>query len=261
MGLKEDLGKYTYWQKKNPGLIVDEVGQVGGWKAVFSDELPKWAHRVRNFFNQEPSQLNFYQFNINENSAYKRTIGNINKDFKRSLALSGVSYLDENKNTWLQMSPGAASYHFKHNLPMWQMSALLEAGGQSKTPIFKLVLLDRSKGGSRETIILNPFNKSEDAVGSVWGIPISGVSIPVGESVIKGGNVKNRIYTDSEYQGSYNYGDTIVVGSNEHTRFDVTPHEQDPKGYINPSDRFSNLFFRKFPTHDNEGNLLAELKW
>ena len=256
MGLKEELGTYTYWRTKSPGQIIKEVGNVGGWTLVFPGELPKWAHQVRNFFNQEPTKLNFYQFNISDNSSFKLLGGNVKRDFKRSLALSGVSYKDENYNTWLQMSPGASSYHFKHNLPIWQMSALLEAGGQRKTPVFKLVFLDGTKG-SCETIILNPFNKSEDAVGSVLGIPISGISIPIGESIIKGGIVRNQIYKEPEYQGSYNYGDTIAVGSDDHERFDVTPHKKDPKGYINPFDRFSDLFSREFPPDPK----LAELKW
>lgn len=256
MSLREQLGEYTYWQTKSPGEILAEVKKVGGWTSVFLGELPKWAHRVRNFFNQEPKQLNYYIFKGMDSDLYHVVMLQIGFDYKRDLALSGHTYLDERKRIWLQMSPGSTVYHFKHNLPMGVQAAIMTTRGQSGTPVFKLISPDGTNG-SCETIIRNPPKNSSIALQAIAGVAVGGT----GDSTIKTSIVINRIVTLPEYQGSYNYGETTVVGSPDHTRFDVTPHEKDPDGYKNPSNRFSDLYSRKFPTHDNQGNLLAELKW
>jgi hypothetical protein len=68
--------------------------------------------------------------------------------------------------------------------------------------------------------------------------------------------VINLIEADPEYQGSYNYRETTVVGSVFHTKFDVAPHVKDPNGYVKVADRFSDLFSRQFPPLNDE-----DLKW
>lgn len=250
----EQLRDYKNWVGKSSGDILASVINVGGWQNVFTLEafpktptgLPRWAHRIRNFFNQEPTQLNYYQFEGTESYAYKlikitqNLVPSSGHDYKKDAALSGHTYKDENKNIWLQMSAMATVYHFKHKLSMAEMAAQLAIRGQSGTPVFKLVSPDGSKG-SRETIIFNPFKKADIL------LQVVGFQIPArGESTIKGRSVMNRIEKDSLYQGSYNYGETAVAGSDTHTRYDVTPHEKDPKGYVNPDNRFSNLYSRKF---------------
>ena len=53
----DDLGRYEKWIGRSAleirGLVID----VGGWTTVFTGKLPKWAHRLRNFFNEPPRKL------------------------------------------------------------------------------------------------------------------------------------------------------------------------------------------------------------
>ena len=48
-----------------------------------------------------------------------------------------------------------------------------------------------------------------------------------------------------EYQGSYNFAETSVVGLDAHKKNDVNPHHKDPV-YIDPPDRFEPLKDRFF---------------
>lgn len=255
MGLKEDLGKYEYWLGRSPGQILEEVKSTGGWTLIFSGEFPRWAHRVRNYFNREPTKLDYHKFDITNSDIYRAMTGQVGLDYKKDLALSGHIYKDESNNIWLQMSPGSTVYHFNHGMTMETMAGLLAMRGQSGTPVFKLISPDGSNG-SRETIINNPFTKAD-----TWTQILTGSAVPSsGEDTVKKGSLLNRIQTDLLYQGSYNYGETSVVGSDAHKKFDVTPHEKDPKGYlpVNP-DRFSSLHSRKFPDRvDGEKTPLAE---
>lgn len=277
MELKEYLGQYTYWQKKSPGRILVEVKSVGGWASVFPNDLPKWAHRVRNFFNQEPLLL----MRLDKDSAFMEVhklnirdlyISNLlKKNFSAAIAehgaLSGDVYKDGSSRSWFQMDSGGAIYHFKE-VKYSKLEAILQSlQGQSMTPIFKLISPDRT-GGSCETIIKNfqGINRAEIDILNIPGVNriIEGLPFGMGDSggyflgeVNKPLPVGGLIVDIPDYLGSYNYAETVVKGFSAHKKFDIEPHEKDPKGYINPSNPFSNLDSRKFP----QDPLLPELKW
>lgn len=267
MGLKEDLGTYQYWLGRSPGNVLLEVISIGGWKEVFNSTsfpqgLPRWAHRVRNFFNLEPTTLTYEQFILEKNHFYKLyNLKPIDEGLETSMALSGDVYVDSLLNKWFQMSPGATVYHFRHSTNKKIKAIQMTSSGQRFTPVFKLVSPDGS-GGSRETIIRNPF-KSTSIPSPVRGLlNLPNISVPIGDSIIgKKGlqvNVMKLIEDNAEFQGSYNYGETSVSGFDSHSRFDIKPHEKDEKGYINPDNRYSNLFSRTFPQKDDQDKLLAE---
>ena len=244
------LRKYDEWLKYSPGQILNAVIKVGGWTSVFPGELPRWAHRVRNYFNQEPRQLRYDQFSVTTGYVYhllkmSRNL-RFSRGFKEDMALSGHAYLDELKNLWFQMSAGATVYHFEHSYSKPTMAAAVSLRGQAGTPVFKLFSPDGSNG-SRETIIKNPFKKPDEILQYMTNI-----SIPAkGESLVKKGDLTDCIVKDPLYQGSYNYGETALVGDAAHTKFDVIPHEKDKKGYVNPPNRFSSIFDRNFPERAN----------
>jgi hypothetical protein len=254
----EQLRDYTKWLEKSPGVILAEISHCGGWKSIFDSNLfpnglPRWAHRVRNFFNQEPNSLALIEGSIH---IYHNIVNwDTSRGLKDNMALSGDVYYDEFYKKWLQMSSGGAVYHFSHGLNPTEAALIYGKGGQSSTPVFKLISPDGS-GGSCETIINNPPMMTF----------ILGFFTASRQSTIGDGEyipVTSRIKTISDYyRGSYNYAETSVAGFEFHEKFDIKPHELKPKDYINPPDRFSNIFFRKFPEFAlNETTPLADQKW
>lgn len=276
MGLKE-LNDYTYWRTKSPGQILVEVSSVGGWKSVFTDELPpRWAHKVRNYFNREPRFFMRLAVKLDKRNLidFRNLVDIKEKGFSSAVgemsALSGDVYKDELRRTWFQMDAGGAIYHFKEVKNKTLEAVLQSVQGQAMTPIFKLICPDGT-GGSCETILKNFVGSANSEIG-IMNIPgvyrIIEVLPGVGDSSgYRLGEINKPLPIEglikvipSDYQGSYNFAETVVSGLKNHTKFDINPHEKDDK-YMKVNDRFSDLFSRIFPEYDDKGNLLADLKW
>ncbi len=157
------LRDYNSWRRGSAEEILAAVERVGGWKFVFPDGVPLWAHRVRNFFNQEPRRLTRFSADIGHEylALIHSGLGKLGSrsdinEIVEKQALSGDVYRDEFGHTWYQMSPGATIYHWGKD-PTWAapLEAVMQTGGQALLPVFKLVAPDGT-GGSRETIIKNP---------------------------------------------------------------------------------------------------------
>lgn len=291
----DSLKNYVNWIGKSPEEIRKGVINVGGWKVVFPGRLPLWAHRIRNYFNVEPEHLTRldpasarYQMqkishDLDLMQAYKKVKllknhpvwglmpevkmfpdppagtpsygpnmkDNIFDEIGENKALSGDVYKGNADMIWYQMSPGGAIYHFKKPTTPALEAPLQSLVTQVFTPVFKLVSPDRT-GGSCETIIENRFDQV---------IPVMNRTYVAGRFAMglvnqkKG--VKGLINKDEEYQGSYNYSETVITGMAAHKERDVEPHERDHSFgiYINPPDRHAPLTERRFPTHDRPGGI------
>lgn len=248
----EMLRDYNEWLKKSPADVLAAVKPFG-WAIVFDKGIPRWAHRVRNFFNQEPRFLMLLDKDHGNEivrSLYqtiKPPNESSSQNFFRRMALTGDAYRDENNKIWLQMSPAGAIYHFAgiYGETKFQ-AAYQQINGQRTTPVFKLISSDAT-GGSRETIIVNQMRgflkRGDYSIGHVHAYT------PVSRLVVTDG-----------YQGSYNYAETVKKGLPAHEKFDVNTHKKDAD-YVNPKEtegRFLPLSSRKFPKYDNKGKLLAE---
>ncbi|QYO63408.1 hypothetical protein [Leptolyngbya sp. 7M] len=237
------------WVGMNAKLILASVMKAGGWAKIFPDGVPRWLHKLRNYFNVEPRSLRLVDRSIKDHwmseiRAHGKLSGIVGKR-----TLTGDVYFDEEVEVWYQMGAGGSIYHWGRDV----MVASLEAAfthtfrGQARTPIFKLICPDGT-GGSKETIIMNPqTNKIYVQTGTGW----PGSRIPVMQGREKIGEINrpelvvNRVVTKMKYQGSYNFSETAVVGLDEHKKRDVKPHEKDPI-YIDPPDRFAPLDKRVF---------------
>ncbi len=264
----EMLGNYNEWLKKSPEDILKAVKNYG-WAKVFEKGLPRWAHRVRNYFNREPRFLMRLDKKESEISLkildYTTNIKNEGRldEFIRSRALSGDIYTDETKIIkWFQMSPGGTIFHFKDVTNKTMEAIAQDRLGQSNTPIFKLISPDGT-GGSCETIIKNlvqargTVQQIARSLGPLTQLSNSGnrdSNIGLANAVAP---VAHLIITLPKFQGSYNYAETASRGIAAHNKFDVDTHKKD-EHYVNPPDRFSPLSSRGFPTNDNERKPLAE---
>jgi hypothetical protein len=52
-----ELRDYRKWIGKSADEVYFAVRAVGGWKSVFPQNLPRWASKVRNYFNVFPTTL------------------------------------------------------------------------------------------------------------------------------------------------------------------------------------------------------------
>jgi hypothetical protein len=254
---------YKSWVGKSAEEILAAAKQVGGRAAVFPDRLPHWAHRVRNFFNEEPRSLTRFDAHVSHEYLAMIHVGldalgsrSDIDEIAEKRGLSGDVYKDESGHTWYQMSPGATIYHWGKE-PIWPFfEAIKQHGKQAIIPIFKLVSPD-STGGSSETIIKNPQNQL---------VRVMSFSAKLGRRSIgevrKKETVIHLIVRDEWHQGSYNYSETVIMGLAAHEKHDVRPHKKYPYPgvYVNPQDRFLPLALRRFPEYGaaNERNPLAK---
>ena len=245
-----ELRDPSEWVNKNAQFILDSVKQAEGWNKVFQDPFPMWLHKLRNYFNVEPSTLRLLD---KGNTAHWMTLikkyGQLGGHTSGPRTLSGHVYMDENYNIWYQMGPGASIFHWGDEPELMKLEAINTHffRGQTGIPVFKLISPDGSKG-SKETIVLNPMDIIEEVVDptstSVREVAKGRPKIgEVGETVQI--RVMEMHVTDMEHQGSYNFAETAVSGLDWHEKFDVNTHFKDPI-YIDPLDRFSPLKDRIF---------------
>ena len=236
------------WVNQNAQDILDSVKKAGGWKTLFPTGVPMWLHKIRNYFNVEPTTLRLVDRGVAVHwMSEVRKYGQLNAFIKGPRTLSGHVYFDEEVEVWYQMGAGGTIYHWGRDVIGWLDWA--EAGyahmvrTQAGIPVFKLVCPDGT-GGSKETIIKNP---------KIHKVPVSTSQgdhfemqrgSQLGETNVVN-MVKPRIITDEHHQGSYNFAETSVLGLGTHEKYDVKTHHKDPV-YVDPPDRFAPLKSRVF---------------
>src|SRR5712672_2644360 len=168
------LTDYGNWIGETAWDVHGSVMRVGGWQQVFPGALPRWASRIRQYFNLTPMTLELLDHEESSRclemvqtalpSARVEAVRNAlrlepGREIGTILALSGSVYEDAlGRSIWFQMSPGGAIYHFGEKIrspTLRSIEATYE--GQEQAPVFKLVCLDGT-GGSREVCIKNPFD-------------------------------------------------------------------------------------------------------
>ena len=198
--------------------IINSVKHYGGWKSVFPESgisFPKWAHQIRNYFNEQPNKLKLMD------SRYFDLTEKFGRNFL--FVLSGETYVDEKGHIWYQMSTQGTGYHFPGQVD-WKKVTKTFFLPQRKIPVFKLVSPDGT-GGSMEVCIRNS-GKDEIGKNGQWV------------------DVRQKVISD-KYLGTYNYSETTVAGLGNHIYRDVKPHEKSGR-YINPIDPFSIRAHRRF---------------
>jgi hypothetical protein len=270
------LRDYGKWLLHSPQDVIDSVKSVR-WHNVFPSRVPRWANKVRNYFNINPTWLRLLDKTTSAEWLSKAqkfirvggppvvkapkpslhpsqpAIEKIAEMFAVTKALSGDVYIGDFNRKWYQMSPGATIYHYgeQPKVPAGE-AAWATAKTQNFVPVFKLVSPDGTDG-SLECCITNPV---------VDWILFNGVAVPMRGSRIgdvhEVVNVRDRIVDNPLLQGSYNYSETIEMGLAAHELRDVKPHTGEQMLYSNPISLFSTLRERRFRVIDNWGHTLAD---
>lgn len=241
-GLTEALGHFEAWMGRNPLEIKNLVIKAGGWRWIVwkleeKEEkklgFPKWAHLVRQFFNEEPKSLSRELDRDAEraiaNALSSRALNSSKKNhIFAKLAYSGDVYKDLVRDKygklqwrkWIEQSQSGTMYHYEGgqriaNLPGGDIfhTALSAATTHNYTAAFKLCLPDGT-GGSNEACFHNRgFSRS---------LGVAGKPIPAKEIAI----------TNNKYRGSYNYADTMGIGYDLHEKFDVETDKKWGQDYV-----------------------------
>jgi hypothetical protein len=234
-----ELQDYSKWVGKTAEDVLQSVINCGGWINVFPTSLPKWASRIRNYFNILPTSFQ----RVEEPEA--GTLVQKHHKFRSGLArraLSGDVYRDEEHRIWFEMHRAGSVYHYPGKVN-WLKKGVGFLTPQAFTPVFKLISPDGA-GGSLEVILDNPKTG--------WFGRSSSISKP-GQVV----HLKPLLVLTEEYQATYNYSETISMGFDAHDLRDIKPHDPARGFYINPPLPSSALATRLFPANDPLGKVLA----
>lgn len=222
----ENLRDYDSWAGNSPAQILEAVKKAGGWSRVFPDKVPKFAHKLRNYFNETPKQL----CRIGGAASEKILDALPRPGIFSHFALSGETvYKDAAGRRWFLMTASGTVYHVGDGKPDWKAKLGGLFASHSEMP-FKLVSPDGT-GGSSEVIILNPAqNETLGGKATGWF------------------QVEKRINTRDETEGTYNYSETVVMGFDAHSLRDIKPHENFGGAY-EQIQIYAPLAARRFPAN------------
>ncbi|MEM6671478.1 MAG: hypothetical protein AAF726_01460 [Planctomycetota bacterium] len=219
------LQNYDSWVGRSPAEIKRAVAALPhGWLTVFGSVVPRWANRVRNYFNETPKQLTL--LDVIKGADLVHDLPRPGLYAKGALPDLPAVYRDSRGKHWFMMVPGGAVYHMGNGKPTGKDIAKAQYRWQSHS-VFKLVSPD-STGGSSEVILKNP--RKQMLVGR------TGQTMPIAGDVV----------FDNVLRGSYNFAETLVRGFTRHEHYDVKPHERMVAPYLNPP-AFTSLEARVFP--------------
>jgi hypothetical protein len=188
-------------------------------------ELPKWAHRLRNFFNEQPKELLRVGKAWAKSARQQIVLQNLSATNIAAAAFadSGDVYSEpewDGTNThwkdWIEMSQAGSQYHSAEGHGV-VVSAVIP---HSMTGNFKLVRPDGT-GGSSEVALHN------------WRHGITKTGKRSKAEVGKWVNARTQAIVEDQYRGSYNFADTMDAGYEEHKRLDMIPDETYGTKYIN----------------------------
>lgn len=286
-----ELRDYRYWIGKRADTLYFDVRAVGGWAAVFPSSLPRWASRIRNFFNVVPAELS----QVTEKEA--TTFLKYAQKFKFELECHEVQSANKKWQNYKQNPDGSyepppfkvpagcptkASHDVKHtslidsiavnnaltknvykdeNGRLWfQMAAgsTIHHWGAPVNPllaVFEAIFVDKIRGQNGTPVfkLVNP----DPGVGGSNEVIVRNTGRDVVGAVKQKVDIRAIIVTDSVNQGSYNYSETTQVGLAAHETRDVKPHVGGWDFYVNPADPYSALNTRTFPANDLHGKPLA----
>ena len=276
-----DLRNYRNWVGLSARVLHEEVIRVGGWTFVFPTKVPRWASRVRNFFNVTPSTLTRlpaeaekriaaaaqrfkFELECQENQYYNRydkaarrpdPAGRVSLAYKVSAhcpAKPSQAVLDTGRLDRIAINRAlhGAVYKDEAGRLWFQMSAgstIYHYGGAPFVAPADAVVVNEIKG-QNDTPVFKMI--SLDGTGGSCEVIIknrgSDTLVPAGVTI----HVRNLVETHEVYQGSYNFSETIQMGLAAHQLRDVKPHVGAWDFYVNPAHRYWTLDQRTFPDKD-----------
>ncbi len=294
-----ELRDYRCWIGQSAEKVYFAGRAAGGWAGVFPSSLPRWASKVRNYFNVLPTTLKRlpeanakHLLNRSSNLGFLvecHEVQRANRTFQDykpkpwgydpppfkvpagcpTTARHDIKHMGFREATALKNSLSGDVYLDDRNRVWYQMAAgstIYHWGDHPESPTLEAVYQDVIKG-QNDTPVFKLV--SPDDTGGSHEVIIFNAVIKDGSYNNRGTaigranekwNVRNATEKDPELQGSYNYSETTRVGLAAHEMRDVKTHVKGRHFYVNPEDPYSMLDARAFPPNDLEGKPLADQK-
>jgi hypothetical protein len=283
------LTNYREWIKVSAQTVYVAVLAAGGWRNVFPTRVPRWASRVRNYFNVTPTTLEQLPGDV---SARARQHVERFKFLLDCHAVQTYNRTHQNyrPNPWGKLDPppfkvpagcpAKADHDVVHtgvfdeigtrfglsgevykdaSGRLWyQMSAgstIFHYGNHPKVKSVEAAYVNTIKG-QNDTPVFKLM--SPDNTGGSCELILKNDGYDMVVAVKQKTNIRQLIVTDPRYQGSYNYAETVQVGFAAHELRDIKPHVEQTGFYLDPLDRYSPLAHRRFPINDPQGRPLAD---
>jgi hypothetical protein len=297
MNLSE-LKLYERWVNKSAAQVFAAAKAVGGWQVVFPDGLPRWASKVRNYFNLLPTSLRrlpdkeakpilqrvqrfAFLLECEDVQSFNRTYGKERTTpygapqfSSRDVPAGCPAHADAAvKNTsWadgvaVKKALSGQVYRDERGREWCQMAAgstIYHWGRSPWRPMLEAIWVDAFLGQDDtpvfKLISVDGTGGSNEVILFNDGVGAGGGRESVAEVDEGLVDVRKITVSDPAFQGSYNYSETAQVGLAAHELRDVQPHVHGRDFYVNPRDPFSPLATRFFPELDLQGNLLATQK-
>ena len=277
----QQLRDYDCWVGKSAQTVYVSSVQVGGWRSVWPDRVPRWASRIRNYFNLSPCTLERITGKA-ASSALKSTerfkfqlecheTQTFNK-YHRNYRPGPNGKLDPPPFTVPAACPTTASHDVKHTSALDSIAAKSALEGVVYKDEKGLLWYQMSAGatiynwGSDVTSwpeamvdavyveargqdfapifkLISPDNTGGSLECIIWNPRKQHTIVAAGTTL----NVTKLINKDPVHQGSYNYSETAHMGLAAHELRDVKTHVAKTDFYINPVNCFSLLATRTFP--------------
>lgn len=292
-----ELKDYRCWVGKSAQTVYLAALAAGGWEVVFPTRVPRWASRVRNYFNVTPQTLERLPEDVS-----RRALRQVQR-FAFLLDCHAVqtfnrTHQDRTPNPWGKPNPppfkvpaacpvkaeravvhtGIKAYlgttgalagvvHKDGSGRVWyQMAAgstIYHYGRRPTSAALEAVAVDKIRGQDDTPVfkLISPDNTGGSCEVILWNDGVNAGGWGTGSEVLGGvgerWDVRKLIVTDPRYQGSYNYAETVRVGLAAHELRDVKPHVEGVDFYVNPADRFCPPASRRFLANDPQGKPLA----
>jgi hypothetical protein len=283
-----ELRDYSDWVGQTAQTIHENVIRLGGWGAVFPSRMPRWASRVRNYFNVTPYKLTRLgpeaekkiakavqrlkteleceeERQRQEDRKWDRTPDDrrrfpYNKPNPTPIRLPGHCPKEPSETirniSWTQAlalknTLHGAVYQDETKRLWYQMSAGATIYHYGSTPGKYTQALEAALVEKVKGQNDTPVFKmiSPDGTGGSHEVIIKNRG---SDTLVPAGAsiiLERLIEQHAIYRGSYNYADAMVVGFAAHDIRDVKPHVASATFYVNPNPHLT-LGQRVFPAKD-----------
>jgi len=293
-----ELRDYRKWIGKSADEVYFAVRAVGGWKSVFPQNLPRWASKVRNYFNVFPTTLQrvpernakdllkrvqqfAFLLECHEVQSFNRTYRDYRPNPQGKLdppplrvpagcpvkADHDVVHTGLTDSIAVKSALSGAVYLDERNRAWYQMAAGSTIYHWGRSPLwaaFEAAWIDKIRGQNDTPVfkMISPDSTGGSNEVILGNDGVNAYGWNTGNEVVgpvnARWNIRRSVIADPAYQGSYNYSETAQVGLAAHELRDVRPHVAGRQFYVNPKDPFSPLAMRRFPEKDLQGNPLAD---